>query len=128
MPQFLKNSKKWLPGALVSIVVIAAILYFVDFSKMLEAIRAADYRILAVAMTLSFGWMLVRAKVWQTLLEIENYLNPQGNAVANVLYRKQADLSSVSRELQTVHRELGAIEKRLEDEVWLVGDTISAAA
>jgi len=68
-----------------------------------------------------------RAKVWQSILEIENYLNPQGNAVAGVLYRKQSDLSGVQRELQTVHRELGAIETRLEDEVWLVGDTISAA-
>jgi len=74
MSQFLKNSKKWLPGALISIALIAAILYFVDFSKMLNAIRAADYRILAVAMTLSFGWMFVRAKVWQTLLrDIPSY-------------------------------------------------------
>ena len=35
---------------------------------MLNAIREADYRILAAAMALSFLWMLVRAKVWQTLL------------------------------------------------------------
>lgn len=69
----------------------------------------------------------VRAKVWQTILEIENYLNPAGNAIAGVLYRKQSDLSSMTSQLQTVHRELGWIEKRLEDEVWLVGDTISAA-
>ena len=64
----MKDVKRWLPGALVSIALIAAILYFVDFSKMLAAIRAADYRILAVAMTLSFVWMFLRAKVWQTLL------------------------------------------------------------
>ncbi|MEO8408760.1 MAG: lysylphosphatidylglycerol synthase transmembrane domain-containing protein [Oxalobacteraceae bacterium] len=64
----MKDVKRWLPGALISIALIAAILYFVDFSKMLDAIRAADYRFLAVAMTLSFVWMIVRAKVWQTLL------------------------------------------------------------
>jgi glycosyltransferase 2 family protein len=64
----MKDVKRWLPGALVSIALIAAILYFVDFGKMLSAIRAANYRILAVAMTLSFVWMFVRAKVWQTLL------------------------------------------------------------
>lgn len=64
----MKDVKRWLPGALISIVLIAAILYYVDFGIMLDAIRAADYRILAVAMTLSFAWMFVRAKVWQTLL------------------------------------------------------------
>ena len=64
----MKDVKRWLPGALISIALIAAILYFVDFGTMLAAIRAADYRILAVAMSLSFVWMIVRAKVWQTLL------------------------------------------------------------
>jgi len=68
MSQFLKDSKKWLPGALISILVIAAILYFVDFNTMLAALRNADYRLIAVAVALSFVWMFVRAKVWQTLL------------------------------------------------------------
>jgi uncharacterized protein (TIRG00374 family) len=68
MSKFLKDSKRWLPGALVSLALIAAILYFVDFRAMLASIRAADYRILAVAMILSFVWLMVRAKVWQTLL------------------------------------------------------------
>lgn len=68
MSQFLKDSKRWLPGALISIALIAAILYFVDFGTMLDSIRAADFRILAVAMALSFVWLLVRAKIWQTLL------------------------------------------------------------
>ena len=64
----MKDIKRWLPGALVSIVLIAAILYFVDFGTVLRALRVADYRILAVAMSLSFLWLIVRAKVWQTLL------------------------------------------------------------
>jgi uncharacterized protein (TIRG00374 family) len=64
----MKDVKRWLPGALISIAIIAAILYFVDFRTMLEAVRGADYRILAVAMALSFVWMFGRAKVWQTLL------------------------------------------------------------
>jgi hypothetical protein len=68
MPQFLKNSKRWLPGALVSVLLIAAILYFVDLGAMVEAVRKADYRLLAAATVLSFVWMLIRAKVWQTLL------------------------------------------------------------
>src|SRR5688572_2142058 len=64
----MKDIKRWLPGALISIVLIAAIIYFVDFGTMLESIRAADYRILAGATALSFLWMAIRAKVWQTLL------------------------------------------------------------
>lgn len=68
MSQFLKDSKRWLPGALISVALIAAILYFVDINAMVNAIRSANYYILALAMSLSFVWMLGRAKVWQTLL------------------------------------------------------------
>ena len=64
----MKDVKKWLPGALISIALIAAILYFVDFGAMMKAIRSANYFFLAAAMLLSFVWMLGRAKVWQTLL------------------------------------------------------------
>ena len=64
----MKDVKRWLPGALISIAIIAAILYFVDFQTMWNSIRAADYRILAGSVVLSFVWMSNRAKVWQTLL------------------------------------------------------------
>ena len=64
----MKDIKRLIPGALVSIALIAAILYFVDFQTMWNAIRHANYRILAGAVVLSFLWMMVRAKVWQTLL------------------------------------------------------------
>jgi uncharacterized protein (TIRG00374 family) len=68
MSQFLKDAKRWLPGALVSILLIAGILYFVDFREMVEAIRSANYLILLLAMPLSFLWMAVRSIVWRTLL------------------------------------------------------------
>jgi uncharacterized protein (TIRG00374 family) len=68
MSKFLKNSKQWLPGALVSIALIAAIFYLVDFQTMWNAIRHANYRILSGSVVLSFLWLVVRAKVWQTLL------------------------------------------------------------
>jgi len=64
----MKDVKRWLPGALVSILLIAGILYFVDFREMLEAIRSANYLILGLALPLSFVWMAVRAIVWRTLL------------------------------------------------------------
>jgi len=64
----MKDIKRWLPGALISIILIAAILYFVDLPKMFAAIRSADYRIIIVAFVLGFGWLWVRAIVWRTLL------------------------------------------------------------
>lgn len=64
----MKDIKRWLPGALVSILLIFGILYFVDFSKTLEAIRKANYLFLLAALPLSFIWMAVRSIVWRTLL------------------------------------------------------------
>jgi hypothetical protein len=64
----MKDLKRWLPGALISLGLIAVLLYFVDLRAMWDAIRGADYRILAGSVVLSFLWMFGRAKVWQTLL------------------------------------------------------------
>lgn len=64
----MKDIKRWLPGALVSVLLIAAILYFVDFRQMAQAFRSADYLILLAALPLSFVWLAVRAIVWRTLL------------------------------------------------------------
>jgi uncharacterized protein (TIRG00374 family) len=59
---------RWLPGALISIALIAVILYFVDLGEMVDAVRKANYGLLAVSFALSFAWLGLRAKVWQTLL------------------------------------------------------------
>jgi len=64
----MKDIKRLIPGALVSIALIAAILYFIDFQTMWNAIRHANYRILWGSAVLSFLWLAMRAKVWQTLL------------------------------------------------------------
>jgi len=64
----MKDIKRLIPGALISIALIAAIFYFVDFQTMWNAIRHANYRILAGSVILSFVWLFIRAKVWQTLL------------------------------------------------------------
>lgn len=64
----MKNIRSWLPGALVSILLIAAILYFVDFRQMAEAIRSANYLILILAFPLSLVWLAIRGIVWRTLL------------------------------------------------------------
>jgi uncharacterized protein (TIRG00374 family) len=68
MSQRLKDAKRWLPGAIISILLVGGILYFVDFSKTIEAIQKANYLILLAALPLSFIWMGVRGMVWRTLL------------------------------------------------------------
>jgi len=67
---------RWLPGAIISLLLIAVILYFVDLRAMLDSIRRANYRVLAVALVLSFVWMAIRALAWRTLLrERASYRN-----------------------------------------------------
>jgi glycosyltransferase 2 family protein len=64
----MKDVKRWLPGAIISILLIAAILYFVDLRAMLNAIRHANYGLLGIALAIGFLWMFIRAIVWRTLL------------------------------------------------------------
>lgn len=64
----MKDVKRWLPGALISLLLIAAILYFVDLGAMLDAIRNANYVLLGIGIAIGFVWMAVRAIVWRILL------------------------------------------------------------
>jgi uncharacterized protein (TIRG00374 family) len=64
----MRDAKRWLPGAVISILLIAAILYFVDLRAMVSAIRNANYGLLGIALVIGFIWMGVRAIVWRTLL------------------------------------------------------------
>jgi uncharacterized protein (TIRG00374 family) len=64
----MKDAKRWLPGAIISIGLIVAILFFVDLRAMADAIRNANYGMLALALAIGFIWLGVRAQVWRTLL------------------------------------------------------------
>jgi len=64
----MKDWKRWLPGVIISIGLIAVILYFVDLRATLEALRKANYPLLILALFLGFIWIAVRAQVWRTLL------------------------------------------------------------
>jgi glycosyltransferase 2 family protein len=64
----MKDAKRWLPGAIISIILIVAILSVVDLHAMADAIRHANYFLLAIAMVLGFLWIAIRAQVWRTLL------------------------------------------------------------
>jgi len=64
----MKDVKRWLPGVIVSIIIVAIILYFVDLRAMVDAMRKANYALLAFAFPLGFGWIIIRAVAWRTLL------------------------------------------------------------
>jgi len=64
----MKDVKRLIPGAIISVLLIAAILYFVDLRAMVDAIRNANYLMLAIAFVIGFFWMGLRGMVWWTLL------------------------------------------------------------
>ena len=64
----MKDVKRWLPGAIVSILLIAAILYYVDLAAVVRAIARANLPLLLIVISTGFLWMLIRAQAWRTLL------------------------------------------------------------
>ncbi|MEJ5240472.1 MAG: lysylphosphatidylglycerol synthase transmembrane domain-containing protein [Anaerolineales bacterium] len=63
-----RTSWRWLPGAVISLLLIALILRTVDLPKTLQALRQANYPLLGFAFLLSLLWLALRAVVWRTLL------------------------------------------------------------
>jgi uncharacterized protein (TIRG00374 family) len=68
MSNFWKSARRWLPGVVISLAAIAAILYFVDLQRFVDAIRSANYWLLLAFAAASIAWLAVRAIVWRTLL------------------------------------------------------------
>jgi uncharacterized protein (TIRG00374 family) len=74
MKTFLQKSKRWLPGAVISIALIAVILNAVDIPKTIAALRDANHALLLIAALLTLLWLIVRGAVWRTLLrDIPSY-------------------------------------------------------
>ncbi len=68
MSETIKNLRRMLPGLIVSLVLVAVILYFVDLRLTLAAIQAANVGYLLIGVVLGMLWLMVRALVWRTLL------------------------------------------------------------
>jgi uncharacterized protein (TIRG00374 family) len=68
MSDFWKSARRWLPGVVISLIAILAIIRFVDLRRFLEAIRSANYGLLLAFLVISISWLLVRGIVWRTLL------------------------------------------------------------
>ncbi|PWH16619.1 MAG: hypothetical protein DDG60_03825 [Anaerolineae bacterium] len=64
----MQTLKKMLPGLLISLTLIAVILYFVDLHAVADAFRKANYGLLAVVFVMGVAWLMVRGVVWRTLL------------------------------------------------------------
>ncbi|HSQ39248.1 MAG TPA: lysylphosphatidylglycerol synthase transmembrane domain-containing protein, partial [Anaerolineales bacterium] len=64
----MKDWKRWLPGAVISVGLIIAILSVVDLRAMVEAIKNANYARLSIGLVIGFVWMAIRGMVWWTLL------------------------------------------------------------
>jgi len=64
-----KNWRRIIPGLLISVLSLIAILYLVDLDRMIDALRLADYRFVALMFLTTLLWLLVRTVVWRTLLQ-----------------------------------------------------------
>ena len=68
MSNFWKSIKQWLPGVIISLLAIVAILYKVDLRQTLQSIRSANYWLLVLVFCISIIWLIVRAFAWRTFL------------------------------------------------------------
>jgi hypothetical protein len=66
---FWKDFRRMLPGLLISLVAIVALLYFVDLSKVKQAWQEADLRLVPVAAAILVTSMLARAVAWRVILQ-----------------------------------------------------------
>jgi uncharacterized protein (TIRG00374 family) len=61
--------QRLLPGLLISLVTLGAVLYFADLEQLVAYLRQADYRFVLLGLLCSFLWLLVRALAWRALLQ-----------------------------------------------------------
>lgn len=61
--------RKLLPGILISLISLAVIFALVDIRELIQAIRLADARYIALMFFLTLVWLFVRAALWRLLLQ-----------------------------------------------------------
>jgi len=64
-----QNWRRLAPGILISAASLVIILYFIDLDRLIEALRLADYRFVALLFGVTILWLAVRSLVWRTLLK-----------------------------------------------------------
>jgi uncharacterized membrane protein YbhN (UPF0104 family) len=61
--------KRILPGLLISLVALVVLFSVIDPRETLNALQQANGWILALGMLVSLLWLVIRGRVWQTLLQ-----------------------------------------------------------
>jgi uncharacterized protein (TIRG00374 family) len=61
--------RRIVPGLIVSLIALAAVFYFADFQRLVQALRMANYWLVLLGVLISVSWLFVRATVWRTLLK-----------------------------------------------------------
>jgi hypothetical protein len=64
-----KDWRRIILGLVISAISLAVVFYFADFRRLGEALSQANYRLVALALAMSFGWLAVRGMLWRTLLQ-----------------------------------------------------------
>jgi uncharacterized protein (TIRG00374 family) len=60
---------KILVGVAVSVLALALIVYLVDFQRLADALRGANYALIALLFLVTLIWLLVRGMAWRALLQ-----------------------------------------------------------
>ena len=68
MSKFWKSARRWLPGTIISLIAILAIIHFVDLHRFIAAVRSANYWLILLSLPVTIIWLIVRGIVWRTLL------------------------------------------------------------
>ena len=68
MSKFWKSARRWLPGAIISLIAILVIIHFVDLNRFIAAVHSANYWLILLSLPVSIVWLMVRGIVWRTLL------------------------------------------------------------
>jgi glycosyltransferase 2 family protein len=68
MSNFWKSTSRWLPGVVISLIAILAIIHFVDLNRFVEAVLSANYWLILLVLPATIIWLMVRGIVWRTLL------------------------------------------------------------
>jgi uncharacterized protein (TIRG00374 family) len=61
--------RRWLPGAVISLVLLGVILHYVNLGAAWTAFRKADTRLLLLSLSGSILWFLLRVVMWRTLMQ-----------------------------------------------------------
>lgn len=69
MKNLWKKVNRWLPGAVISLVLLGILLHYIDFSAVWTAFRKANIFLLCMSFAGSVIWFFTRAVMWRTLLQ-----------------------------------------------------------